>query len=85
MDSKDITCFGLINWGWDVIGKTEMGYMDKTFEALKAKYTQKEFNKNIRAIYTEKNNLAKAYSRGYITANDVLVNLGNCQIHAGVK
>lgn len=85
MQDEDIMCLGLINWGWEVIGKTQLGYMDKTFDVIKGKYTQKEFNKNIRAIYSKKADFKASFAGGYLKVSQVQQMLAMCQQHAGVK
>ena len=85
MQEEDVLCLGLINWGWEVIGKTQLGYMDETFTAIKSNYTQKEFNKNIRAIYSKKADFKASFAGGYLKVSQVQQMLAMCQQHAGVK
>ena len=85
MSEEDTLCLGVITWGWEVIGKTEMGYMDKTFNKIKSKYTEKQFSNNFKPIMRKKNELAVGFNQGTISVRKVQEVLGMCQSLAGVK
>ena len=82
---EDKMCFGVIEWGWDVIGKDQLGYMNRTYNVLQSKYTKDVLRKNKKVIRNTKNDLSASFKLGKIDANDVLEMLGMCQNLAGVK